>query len=71
MTLWDEPISEGQPLLIPIIQNGELVYGFPSLHDIQTLMTAALKKLPDAHKSLTGAKPYLVEIDSVLREGIS
>ena len=71
LTHWDEPISEGQPLLIPIIQNGELVYGFPSLHDIQTSMTAALKRLPDLHKSLTGAKPYLVEIDSVLREGIS
>ena len=71
VTLWDEPISEGQSLLIPIIQDGELVYGFPSLQDIQASTTAELKKLPDSHKSLTGAKPYLVEIDSVLREGIS
>ena len=71
VTLWDEPVSEGQPLLIPIIQDGELVYGFPSLQDIQTSTTAELKKLPDSHKGLTGAKSYLVEVDSVLNEGIS
>ena len=71
VTLWDEPVSEGQPLLIPIIQDGELVYGFPSLQDIQTSTTAELNKLPDSHKGLTGAKSYLVEVDSVLNEGIS
>ena len=67
VTLWDEPISEGQPLLIPIIQNGELVYGFPNLHDIQTSMTTVLKKLPDVHKSLTEAEPYPVELHPALK----
>ena len=67
VALWDEPISEGQPLLIPIIQDGELVYDFPNLHDIQTRTTAELKRLPDSHKGLTEAKPYPVELDLVLR----
>ena len=67
VVLWDEPISEGQPLLIPIIQDGELVYDFPDLHDIQTQTTAELKRLPDSHKSLTEAEPYLVELHPSLR----
>ena len=67
VTLWDELISEGQPLLMPIIQDGELVYDFPNLHDIQTRTTAELKRLPDSHKSVRKAEPYPVELDSVLR----
>ena len=67
VTLWDEPISEGQPLLIPIIQDGKLVYGFPNLHDIQTHAAAELKKLPDSHKGLTAAKPYPVEFHPTLK----
>ena len=67
VTLWDEPISEGQPLLIPIIQDGELVYDFPNLHDIQTQTTAELNRLPGSHKSLREAEPYLVELHPTLR----
>ena len=67
VTRWDEPISDGQPLLIPIIQDGELVYDFPDLHDLQALTTAELKKLSDSHKSLTNARPYPVELHPTLR----
>ena len=67
VALWDEPISEGEPLLIPIVQDGELVYDFPNLHDIQTRTTAELKKLPGSHKSLTEAEPYLVELHPTLK----
>ena len=66
ITRWDEPISEGQPLLIPIIQDGELVYQFPNLHEIQAHTIAGLKKLPESHKGLMEASPYLVELDSTL-----
>ena len=68
VTLWDEDVSEGQPLLVPVIQNGELVYDFPTLHDIQAHTTAELKKLPDPHKRLAEAKPYPVELHSALRD---
>jgi len=67
VTLWDEPISEGQPLLIPIIQDGELVYDFPNLHDIQTQTTAELNRLLGSHKSLREAEPYPVELHPTLR----
>ena len=67
VTLWDEPISEGQPLLIPIIQDGELVYQFPNLHEIQARALAELEKLPNCHKRLIEATPYSVEFHSVLK----
>ena len=67
VALWDEPISEGEALLIPIIRDGELVYDFPDLHDIQTQTTTELKRLPNSHKSLTEAKPYHVELHPTLR----
>ena len=71
LALWDEKISEGQPLLVPIIQDGELVSDFPSLHDIQARTTTELQKLPISHKVLKETIPYRVEFDSVLSEGIS
>ena len=67
VALWDEPISEGRPLLIPIIQDGKLVYDFPNLHDIQTHAAAELKKLADSHKGLTEAEPYPVEFHPALK----
>ena len=68
VTLWDEEVSEGQPLLVPVIEDGKLVYNFPTLQDIQAYTIAVLKKLPEAHKSLTGATPYFVELDSTLTD---
>ncbi len=68
VTLWDEPIAEGQPLLVPIIQDGKLVYPFPNLHEIQRRMTAELKKIPNSHKNLTEAVPYPVELHSALKD---
>lgn len=67
VALWDEPISDGQPLLIPIIQDGELVYDFPNLHDIQTQAAAEVNRLPDSHKSLAEAEPYPVALHPTLR----
>ena len=71
VTLWDEEVSEGQPLLVPVIEDGELVFDFPTLQAIQAHTTAELQKLPISHKGLREAIPYCVEFDSVLSEGIS
>ncbi len=68
VVLWDKPISGGVPLLIPIIQDGELVYDFPNLRDLQTQVAAALQRLPNSHKSLTEAEPYPVELHPTLRK---
>lgn len=70
VTLWDEPMYDGQSLLIPIVENGELVYHFPNLSDIQVQATAELAKLHDSHKTLTGATPYLVALHPVLKKKI-
>ena len=64
--LWDGGISEGKPLLIPIIQDGALVYQFPDLYKVQAHTAMELEKLPDCHKNLHEAAPYHVEIHSSL-----
>ena len=66
VTLWDVEVPEGQPLLIPIIQNGELVYDFPNLHAMQERTIVELEKLPDCHKHLSNAISYPVALDSVV-----
>ena len=68
VTLWDESVSEGQSLLIPIIQDGELVYDFPDLQDIQTRTTVELNRLPDSHKRVREAESYPVEFHPTLRK---
>jgi len=67
--LWNEPLSDGEPLLIPIVKGGELVYNFPNLTDIQARTRVELTKLDKSHKVLTDAKPYTVEIHSGLKTG--
>ncbi len=64
VTLWDEPIPEGEPLLVPIISNGKLVYNFPNMVDIQARTKAELAMLPECHKGLYDAEAYPVEIRS-------
>ena len=61
---WDKQISDGEPLLISIVKNGELVYNFPHLKDIQERTKTELSKLDACHKSLTNAKPYTVEMQT-------
>lgn len=62
VTLWNETNSEGEPLLIPIVMDGKLVYNFPKLTNIQERTKAELTKLRDTHQILSDAKPYPVEI---------
>lgn len=62
VTLWNEPRTDGEHLLISIVKDGELVYNFPNLMDIQKRTRTELKKINEIHKTLTDAKPYAVEI---------
>ena len=62
VTLWDEPMSNGDSLLIPIVIDGELVYNFPNLTQIQDRTNTELTKLRDSHQILLDTKPYPVEI---------
>ena len=68
VTLWNEPVPDGEPLLISIVEDGELVYNFSNLTDIQARAKTELSKLHESHKTLTDAKPYQVEIHPALRK---
>ena len=68
VTLWDEPISEGEPLLIPIVIDGKLMYNFPNLTNIQERTKKEFRKLRNTHQILSlDAKPYPVEIHPRLK----
>ncbi len=67
VTLWNEPVSDGEPLLISIVKDGELVYNFSNLTDIQERTRVQLRKLHESHKTLIDAKPYPVEIHPGLK----
>ncbi len=76
ISLWDEYPQEvdslpgiytSQPLLTPIVHQGELVYSFPDLIEAQTLAKAELSKLPEAYRRLTGAEKYPVTLSTGLK----
>lgn len=50
--LWDE-VSEEEGLMIPVVRDGELVYDFPSLQQIQDYTYKELQQLPDRYKGLS------------------
>ena len=50
--LWDE-VSEEEGLMIPVVRDGELVYDFPSLQQIQGYTYKELQQLPDRYKGLS------------------
>ena len=60
VTPWDEPVSEGRPLLVPIIRDGVLVYDFPTLQAIQAETARELQKFSESQTRLTDAAPYPV-----------
>ena len=50
--LWDE-VSEEEGLMIPVVRDGELVYDFPPLQQIQGYAHKELQQLPDRYKGLS------------------
>ncbi len=62
--LWDKTINEGEPLLVPIVSGGKLVYNFPNMADIQARTKVELSMLRECHKNLYDAEAYPVEIHS-------
>ena len=60
ISLWDENLPNSEPLLVPVINKGELVYSFPGLATMQAKAKSELTRLPKAHKKLTDAEKYPV-----------
>ena len=57
-----------EQLLVPIIQDGKLVYYFPSLDMVRKHTRQQLTRLGDEHKDLHEAKPYEVEVHPELQK---
>ncbi len=58
---------EGEPLLVQIVKDGEVVYGIPKLKDIQTSAKEKLAKLPAQYKKVRGPDEYKVELSDGLQ----
>jgi nicotinate phosphoribosyltransferase len=61
IALADEKV-QGEPLLVKVMEKGELIYKFPSLGNIRAIAAENLSKLPEEYKALTGAPVYPVEL---------
>ncbi|MEM2081835.1 MAG: nicotinate phosphoribosyltransferase [Candidatus Bathyarchaeia archaeon] len=67
IALTDEKI-EGEPLLVKVMEKGEIVYDLPSLEKIRETAAENLAWLPVKYKKLTNAPMYPVELSRELEK---
>ena len=67
ISLWED-LQEGEPLLVPVILKGKLVYSFPDMAAIQAKAKTELARLPELYKSLTKAEAYPVALSPGLED---
>ncbi|MEM3626996.1 MAG: nicotinate phosphoribosyltransferase [Candidatus Bathyarchaeia archaeon] len=65
--LEDEKIN-GEPLLVKVMENGEIVAKLPSLEEIRNYALKCLSELPEKYKRLRNAAKYPVRLSPRLRE---
>jgi nicotinate phosphoribosyltransferase len=65
IALADEKVK-GEPLLVKVVEKGEIIYDLPSLDEIRATAAESLSKLPGKYKKLTGAPAYPVELSQDL-----
>ena len=70
ISLWDEDLQDGEPLLVPVIHKGELVYSFPDSAKMQAKAKVELTRLPESHKRLTDAEKYPVVLSPGLEDSL-
>jgi nicotinate phosphoribosyltransferase len=56
----------GEPLLVKVMEKGEITYDLPALDEIRAAAARNLSKLPEKYKTLTGAPEYPVELSQNL-----
>ena len=75
ISLWDENSQKpkslpgrytSQPLLTRIVHQGELVYSFPDLKEVQSFAKSELSNLAEPYRRLTGAEKYPVALSTGL-----
>jgi len=62
---------DSEALLIPIMENGKLIYELPNLDEIQQFYLSNIKKLPDKYKSLDENSIFKLRISKKLSELIN
>ena len=67
IALADEKV-DGEPLLVKVMEKGELTYDFPSLSEIRATAAENLSRLPKKYKKLTNAPTYPVELSQHLKK---
>jgi nicotinate phosphoribosyltransferase len=67
ITLADEKVK-GDPLLIKVMEKGDLTCNLPSLDEIRAVAAENLKKLPAQYKKLTDAPAYPVTLSQDLEK---
>ncbi|MFX1411555.1 MAG: nicotinate phosphoribosyltransferase [Promethearchaeota archaeon] len=68
LALKDEtPPINSEPLLIPIMKDGNLVYDMPSIEEIQNYYLKNIKKLPDYYKQLEQVNHIPLKISKSLQ----
>ena len=67
IALTDEKVN-GEPLLVKVMEKGEIIYNLPSLDEIRATAAANLSKLPEKYKKLTNAPAYPVELSQDLEK---
>jgi nicotinate phosphoribosyltransferase len=65
IALADEQV-DGEPLLIKVMQKGQLTYQMPTLKEIQAYAKGNLALVPAQYKALTNAPTYPVELSQKL-----
>jgi nicotinate phosphoribosyltransferase len=65
IALTDEKIK-GEPLLVKVMEKGEITYDLPSLDEIRATAAENLSKLSEKYKKLTGVPTYPVELSQDL-----
>ena len=67
IALADEKM-EGEPLLVKVMENGEITCDLPSLGEIRVTASENLSKLPEKYKKLSGAPTYPVKLSQALED---
>lgn len=65
IALADEKV-QGEPLLVKVMEKGEVIYDLPSLDEIRATAAENLLRLPEKYKKLTDAPMYPVELSQEL-----
>jgi nicotinate phosphoribosyltransferase len=67
IALADEKVA-GEPLLVKVMEKGEITYDLPSLSEIRSAATENLSRLPEKYKTVTGAAEYPVALSQELEK---